>query len=160
MDLTSSFYTKGAANLNQALAIASAVLPNSVAIANLQTTVASLQSQIDALTATLNESIAARNVLEARVTALENTYATQSDISALQARAASLEAWAGKSIMGGNYSPFSSMSALESLLYSTFAGKAELPTIRLNAASAATFSNLDLAYVPGISASYLISSYQ
>ena len=99
MDLTSSFYTKGAANLNQALAIASAVLPNSVAIANLQTTVTSLQNQINALTATLNESIAARGVLAARVTVLENNYATQGDISALQNRAASLESWAGKQVL-------------------------------------------------------------
>ena len=94
VDLKDSFYTKGAANLNQALAIASAVLPNSVAIANLQTTCTNLQGAIDALTATLNESIAARGVLEARVTVLENNYATQSDVSALQSRCGELETWA------------------------------------------------------------------
>ncbi len=86
----------------------------SVAIANLQTTCTNLQSQIDALTATLNESIAARGVLEARVTALENSYATQSDISAAQTRLTSLEGWAGKSNSG--YAPFSSMSYLYQLL--------------------------------------------
>ena len=112
MDLTSSFYTKGAANLNQALAIASAVLPNSVAIENIQTTCTNLQNQINALTATLNESIAARGVLEGRVTVLENSYATQSDVSALQSRATSLETFAGKTIVG-TYSPFSSMPSLQ-----------------------------------------------
>ena len=98
--------------MNQALAIAQAILPNSVAIANLETTVVSLQNQINALTATLNESIEARGVLEARVTALEGSCATQGDISALQVRASSLEVWAGKTITG-TYSPFSSMPALE-----------------------------------------------
>ena len=94
VDLKNSFYTKGAANLNQALAIASAVLPNSVAIANLQTTCTSLQNQINALEATVLETIAARNVLAARVTVLENSYATQSDVSALQSRCGDLETWA------------------------------------------------------------------
>ena len=91
---------------------------------------------------------------------MENNYATQSDISALQSRAADLESWAGKSIMGGSFSPFTSMQALETHLLTTYAGKAELPTVRLNAGTAATLTNLDMVYVPGISATYLISSYQ
>ena len=103
--------TKGAANLNQALAIATAVLPNSVAIANRQTTCTNLQTQINALEATVLETIAARNVLAARVLVLENNYATQTDIAALQSRAASLETWAGKTNLE-TYSPFTSMGSL------------------------------------------------
>ena len=52
------------------------------------------QSQISALEATVLETIAARNVLAARVTLLENSYATQSDVSALQSRCGDLETWA------------------------------------------------------------------
>jgi len=139
VDLTSAFYTKSQADS----ATSTANQPLSNDIETLQASLTALTNTVTALNATVLEGIAARNLLAARVTQLENTYATQTDISAHNSRIQSLEIWCGKLLIGG-FSPFSSAHDIYN----------SLPTVTVGSITS-TPSNLQFNY----SGSYLINAF-